>query len=128
MKSRLVTALYLALLAGIVLLADNRQYHGLFDGIRRMPSGDKLGHFLLMGLLSFLLNVSFDCRTVRLFGRPLLLGGLVACAAVTLEEFSQIFVRYRTFDPLDLLFDYAGIWTFGRLALYLKIRRGRPAK
>ena len=128
MKSRLVTVIYLALLAGIVLLADNRQYHGLFDGVRSIPGGDKLGHFLLMGLLSFLLNVSFDCRAVRLFGRLLLVGSLVACAAVTLEEFSQIFVRYRTFDPLDLLFDFAGIWSFGRLALYLKIRRGRPAE
>jgi polysaccharide biosynthesis protein VpsQ len=128
MKSRFFTVIYLMLLAGIVLLAGSQQYHGLFDGVRRIPGGDKLGHFLLMGLLSLLLNVSLDCRTVRAFGRPLLLGSLVACVAVTLEEFSQIFVRYRTFDPVDLFFDYGGIWAFGRLALYLKIRRGRPAE
>jgi len=128
MKSRFVTVLYLALLAGIVLLADSQQSQGLFDGVRRIPGGDKLGHFLLMGLLSFLLNVSLDCRTLRVFARPLLLGGLVACVAVTLEEFSQIFVRYRTFDLVDLVFDYGGIWAFGRLALSLKIRRGRPAE
>ena len=120
MKSRLVTSLYIALLAVIVLLADNQQYHGLFNDIRRIPGGDKLGHFLLMGLLSFLLNVSLNCRTVRALGRPLLLGSLVAFAAVTLEEFSQIFVPYRTFDPVDLLFDYGGILAFGRLALYFK--------
>ncbi len=128
MKSRLVTGIYLMLLARIVLLADNHQYHGVFDGVRRIPGGDKLGHFVLMGLLSFLLNVSFDCRTVRAFGWTLLLGSLVACVAVTLEEFSQIFVRYRTFDPVDLIFDYGGIWAFGRLALYFKIRRGRHAE
>ena len=128
MKSRFVTVLYLVLLPGIVLLADDRQYHGLFDGVRRIPGGDKLGHFLLMGLLSFLLNVSLDCRTLRVFGRTLLTGSLVACVAVTLEELSQLFVRYRTFDFADLLFDYGGIWVFGRLALRLKIRRGRPAK
>ena len=128
MKSRFVTVIYLTVLAGIVVLADNHQYHGLFDGVRRIPGGDKLGHFLLMGLLSFLLNVSLDCRTLRAFGRALLLGSLIACVAVTLEEFSQIFVRYRTFDPVDLLFDYGGIWAFGRLALRLKIRRERHAK
>lgn len=128
MKSRFATVLYLALLAGIVLLADSQQSHGLFDGVRSIPGGDKLGHFLLMGALSFLLNVSLGCRTVRVCGRPLLLGSLVACAAVTLEEFSQIFVRYRTFDLVDLFFDSAGIWAFGRLALYLKVKRSRPAE
>ena len=127
MKSRFVTVLYLALLAGIVLLADSHQFRGLFDGVRRIPGGDKLGHFLLMGLLSFLLNVSLDCRALRAFGRAALVGSLVACAAVTLEEFSQLFVRYRTFDPVDLVFDYAGIWAFGRLAVHLKTRRARRA-
>jgi polysaccharide biosynthesis protein VpsQ len=125
MKSRIVTAVYLMLLAGVVALADGRQSHGLFDGVRSIPGGDKLGHFLLMGLLSFLLNVSLDCRALRAFGRAALVGSLVACAAVTLEEFSQLFVRHRTFDPVDLIFDYGGIWVFGRLALRLKLRRRR---
>lgn len=125
MKSRYITVLYFILLAGIVFLADNHQYHTLFNGIRRIPGGDKLGHFLLMGLLSFLLNASLSCRTVRVFAARVLLGSVIACAAVTLEELSQIFVRYRTFDLLDLLFDYAGIWAFGRLAFCLKLRRER---
>jgi hypothetical protein len=128
MKSRLITALYVALLAGIVFLADHSEYHNLFGGVRRIPGGDKLGHFLLMGLFSFLLNASLSCRTVRVFFARVLLGSLIACAAVTLEELSQIFVRYRTFDPADLVFDYAGIWAFGRLALHLKLRRGRHAR
>lgn len=128
MKSRLITVLYFLVLAGIVLLADTREYHTVFDAVRRIPGGDKLGHFLLMGMLSFLLNVSLSCRTVRISAaRVLLLGSAVACAAVTLEEFSQIFVRYRTFDLVDLFFDYAGIWAFGRLALYVELRRS-PAE
>jgi VanZ family protein len=127
MKSKLIAALYITLLAVVVFLADHREYHTLFEGVRRIPGGDKLGHFLLMGLFSFLLNASLSCRTVRLRGAGVLLGSLVACAAVTLEELSQIFVRYRTFDPADLVFDYAGIWAFGRLALHLKLRRGRKS-
>ncbi len=81
-----------------------------------------------MGLLSFLLNVSLSCRTVRVFAARVLLGSAIAFAAVTLEELSQIFVRYRTFDLADLFFDYAGIWAFGRLALSLKMRRGRCSR
>jgi hypothetical protein len=127
MKSRLITVLYITLLAGIVLLADTREYHNVFDAVRRIPGGDKLGHFLLMGLFSFLLNVSLSCRTMRVTSARVLLGSAIACAAVTLEEFSQIFVRYRTFDLVDLAFDYAGIWAFGRLALYAELRRGRAA-
>lgn len=123
MKSRYITVLYFILLAGIVFLADNHQYHTLFNGIRGIPGGDKLGHFLLIGLLSFLLNASLSCRTVRVFAVRVLLGSVIACAAVTLEELSQLFVRYRTFDLTDLFFDYAGIWTFGKLALYLEMRR-----
>lgn len=125
MKSRIVTVLYLALLAGIVVLADSHQRHGLFDAVRSIPGGDKLGHFLLMGVLTLRRNESLNCRTLRVCGRALLLGSLVAFAAVTLEEFSQIFVPYRTFDPVDLFFDYGGIWAFGRLALYFKSSRSK---
>ena len=128
MKTRVITTLYVALLAGIILLAGSREYHTLFSGIRRIPGGDKLGHFLLMGLFSLLLNASLSCRMVRILAARVLLGSAVACAAVTLEEVSQIFVRYRTFDPVDLVFDYAGIWAFGRLALYIKLRRGRDSR
>jgi VanZ family protein len=128
MKTRLITSLYVVLLVVIVLLADHREYHTVFDAVRRIPGGDKLGHFLLMGLFSFLMNVSLSCRTVRISAARVLLGSAVVCAAVTLEEFSQIFVRYRTFDLVDLAFDYAGIWAFGRLALYVELRRGRCSR
>lgn len=127
MKLRLTTLLYFVLLAGVVALADHHRYHTLFSVVRGIPGGDKLGHFLLMGLFSFLLNVSLCCRTVRVFAGRVLLGGVVACLAVTLEELSQIFVRYRSFDPVDLLFDYAGIWAFGRAALHLRVRRSLKA-
>lgn len=123
MKTRLLTVFYILLLLGVVYLAGHRQYHGLFSTIRSIPAGDKVGHFLLMGLLSFLVNLSLRCRTVNLFSRAVLFGSLVVCLAVTLEELSQIFVRYRSFDPADLIFDYLGIWLFGRAALHLWKRR-----
>jgi len=127
MRTKSITALYVLLLAGIVYLAGHRQYHGLFSAVRSVPGGDKLGHLLLMGLLSFLLNTSLRCRTVGVCGRRILLGSIIVCVAVTLEEVSQIFVRYRSFDPVDLLFDYLGIWAFGKAAVYLRARRSLRA-
>ena len=123
MKTKLITAFYVSLLVGIVYLADHHQYHAVFSAVRAVPGGDKLGHLLLMGLFSFLLNASLGCRTVGVYGARLLLGSAIVCAAVTLEEFSQIFLRYRSFDLLDLLFDYVGIWAFGRAAAYVCRRR-----
>jgi hypothetical protein len=37
---------------------------------------------------------------------------------------SQMLVRHRSFDLLDLLFDYLGIWMFGRIALHVSKRSG----
>jgi len=121
--TKLLTALYVLLLAGIVYLADHHRYHGLFSAVRSVPGGDKLGHLILMGLFSFLLNTSLRCRTVGAYAGRVLLGSVIVCVAVTLEEVSQLFLRYRSFDPLDLFFDYVGIWAFGKAAVYFCKRR-----
>src|SRR5215211_3996967 len=111
-----LTALYFLILGVIVFLADQKKYQPLFRRVRELPYGDKLGHLILMGLFSFLLNMALQCRTLRLWKVELLKGSLIVALIVTLEEFSQLFVRYRTFDLGDLLFDYIGIFSFGLLA------------
>jgi VanZ family protein len=82
-----------------------------------------LGHFILMGVFSFLLNMALSSRTVRLWRLEVLKGSLVVALVVTLEEISQLFIRYRSFDTVDLLFDYAGIFSFGLFAHLLTGRR-----
>ena len=111
-----ITALYVLLLSIIIYLANHREYYGVFAAIRAVSGGDKLGHFLLMGLFSYLVNVSLRSRILTLRSQPLLLGSVIVYLAVTLEEFSQICLRHRSFDLLDLFCDYAGIWLFGRVA------------
>jgi VanZ family protein len=118
-----LTGLYFLLLGVIVFLADQQQYQPLFRRVRELPYGDKLGHLILMGLFSFLLNMALQCRTLRVWKIELLRGSLAVALVVTLEEFSQLFVRYRTFDAGDLLFDYLGIFSFGLLARLLTRRR-----
>jgi VanZ family protein len=118
-----LTGIYLFILGVIVFLADQKKYQPLFRRVREMPYGDKLGHFVLMGLFSFLLNMALGCRTWRIGRIHLLRGSLIVALVVTLEEFSQLFVPYRTFDPGDLLCDYIGIFSFGMLAYFLTKRR-----
>ena len=80
------------------------------------PYGDKVGHFVLMGTFSFLVNMSLACRKVRFRRRQLLIGSLGVAVLVTVEELSQVFFASRTFSLVDLGFSLAGIWSFGMLA------------
>lgn len=127
MKLKHLAIVYALFLALLVFLADQRQYQFVFRVVRRTPYADKAGHFLLMGIFSLLVNLALSCRKTRIGKLSLLTGSLVVGIVVTLEEFSQIFVRYRSFDPVDLAFDYAGIILFGLLASYLtKLRPAQP--
>jgi VanZ family protein len=110
---KIIAAVYIFILAGIVVLADFRQTQFIFGFIEEFPFGDKIGHFLLMGMFSFLVNLACGAKIFRIRNFSCLLGSLVVLAIVTAEEVSQIFVSGRTFDPGDLLADVAGILIFG---------------
>jgi VanZ family protein len=126
MKLKHLAIVYTLFLVVLVFLADQKQYQFIFRVVRRTPYADKAGHFLLMGVLSLLVNLALSCRKTRIGRLSLLTGSIVVAVVVTLEEFSQIFVRYRSFDPVDLLCDYAGIILFGLLASYLTKLRPAP--
>jgi VanZ family protein len=76
------------------------------------PNGDKLGHFLLMGGLAFLLTLPLS-RRYQLPG----LGFLAVLIAI--EEFSQRFFNNRHPSWSDLACSLAGVVVFGGLALWL---------
>lgn len=119
---KILTVCYVLILAGIIFVADRKSTQYLLNFIGNIPYGDKLGHFFLMGTFSFLLNLSLNCR--RFWG--ILLGSLFVAVVVTIEEFSQILVRGRTFDWTDLVSDFLGIYIMGELArlIFLKFRFG----
>ena len=122
-KTRWLAGVYLLILCVIVFLADQKRFQFLFKFIRETPYADKVGHFFLMGGFSFILNMAMNCATMKVWRFRLLKGSLIVALIVTLEEFSQLFIRYRTFDLIDLTCDYLGIFLFARLALYLTNRR-----
>jgi len=107
---------WVTFLIGLVLLADSGRGRRLFDLVQAVPAGDKLGHFVLFGILSFLVNLLFRAAEIRLGRISVLKGSAIIAVIVTLEECSQLFFRWRTFDLVDLAADIAGIWLFSRLA------------
>lgn len=122
MKFKLVTGAYVLLLVIIVALADWRAPQPLFAFMYGIPYGDKLGHFFVMGLFSLVLNLSLSCRAFVVRGVRVLKGTLIVLCLVMLEETSQLFIRHRSFDMVDLLFDCLGIFTFDLCARYLQTR------
>ncbi len=120
---KVLLVVYVLILAVIIFLADRKGTRYLLNFVGNIPYGDKLGHFCLMGGFSFLLNLVLDARTISVWKLNYLLGSLIVLVIVTLEELSQIFVRGRTFDWGDLVFDYLGILLFGELARFILRRK-----
>ncbi len=121
-RIKVLAAAYIFILAGIVVLADVRETQFLFNFVRRLPFGDKIGHFCLMGMFSFVVNLILNARTVGFGKFKYLLGSLIVLAVVAAEEFSQRFVRGRTFDAGDLIADALGILLFGEAARFVAAR------
>jgi VanZ family protein len=123
MKTKLLAMCYFLFLAVVVYCADSSAHQHLFSFIRSIPGGDKSGHFMLMGAFALLLNLSLSFRVVAVAGKALLIGSIAALTLITIEEFSQRYIPYRTFDLLDLLADFAGVLIFSRLALMFRERQ-----
>jgi hypothetical protein len=122
-RMKILLVVYILILAFIIFLADRKGTRYMLNFVGNIPYGDKLGHFLLMGGFSFLLNLVLDARNFRLWKFNYLLGSLIVFVVVTIEEFSQIWVSGRTFDWSDLVFDFLGIFLFGELARFICQRK-----
>lgn len=120
---KILTVLFIILLVLIILAANLGLGPVLFTFLDGIPGGDKLGHFVLMGILSFLVNYLLGGKRIHIRSIHIPTGTAIVMAIVTLEEISQIFLEHRGFSLGDLFFDYAGIIIFGYLAEFLHRRR-----
>lgn len=116
MKWRWFTLIWAVLVAVIIWMADQHGPQHAFAWLYYVPGGDKLGHWLLIGGLAFLLNLSLQCRCFTWAGRRWLLGSAVVLGLAALEEASQIFLPSRTADWGDFAADLLGIWMLGGCA------------
>ena len=108
------------LFIGFVILSANLGWDFFFfDWVKYLPLGDKMAHFLLVGGVSFFVNLLLEVKKVKFVGVKFLLGSLVVFIFITTEEFSQMFLIRRNFDLIDLTANYLGIFFFGQLALLI---------
>lgn len=112
----------------IIAIADNRHLPSFLRAIYDFPFGDKVGHFILFGIFSFTANLALSGLTDHKAQKShFIILNAAILAAVTIEEFSQLFLVMRNFSLFDLFSGYAGIVCFAILAqkACAKMRRER---
>jgi VanZ family protein len=90
---------------------------------RRIPYDDKIAHFFLAGVLSFLVNLNLSLSQVNIGKVKILKGSLLLFVLITIEECSQSLFPVRSFSLSDLFSNYAGVLCFGRAAISLMNNR-----
>ena len=111
---RVLTVLYALAIAGIVWCASAGWYRATFAWVQSYAS-DKWLHFMLVGLMALLLNLSLNLAAVSQRTKWLLWGTTLMLLLATLEEASQFWLSHRTLDIGDLACNYLGILIIGHL-------------
>ncbi|MCC6985798.1 MAG: VanZ family protein [Anaerolineales bacterium] len=104
----------------VIILADRDAIPPFIRALYDFPYGDKLGHFILYGLLNFFLTRAFLPRFALNRKLIALSVGLTLALIVAAEEFSQQFFSARTFDLVDLAARYVGVFAGGWAAWKFK--------
>lgn len=116
---------YSSLILIIIYMADLGS--PLLRVIHAIPYGDKIGHFVLIGGLTLLINLAVNCHRISVGRLKFLTASLVIVVLITLEEFSQLFVASRHFDLGDLAANYLGIVFCSWLAVWWQQRQIQEA-
>src|SRR5688572_15661087 len=112
-----LTILFSLFIILIIVLADTGNL-GVIAFVYRIPFADKLGHFILYGILALLIDLSL-LRSMPSHSRIgiVFLSGLTLALLIGIEELSQQHFSNRTFDLVDLSASYLGLIFFSWLAL-----------
>ena len=119
-KISLLGIVFFLFIIWIIYLANSGLNSIFFDFVKTIPFGDKLGHFILFGSLTFFATIILKFRTFSIGKFHIYYGFTFVSAFVIIEEFSQIFIASRTFDLLDLSADFIGIITATILAYIIQ--------
>jgi polysaccharide biosynthesis protein VpsQ len=98
-------ALFFIFCSTVIYLAYQKKIPGFLAII---PHYDYIGHFVLFGMLFYLLHRAIKRFSIKTIPLALILIGAFAIV----EESLQIFSPNRTFDLLDLFLSLAGICFF----------------
>ena len=119
---------YLALLLGIIVMKNANIGLSIFQFMNDIAHLDKVGHFILFGLLSFTLTFALKHKSVKLKGITLPVGAAIIMSATIIEECSQIYIASRTFSFFDMLANITGVICFSVLAHSMPLRKSQEIR
>src|SRR5512141_2961714 len=115
-----LTFLFMIFILLVIVLADMNKL-GILHFINSIPYGDKIGQFILYGILTLLLDLTFIRALPHRNPKLLVVSiGLILAVLIGAEEFSQQYFPSRTFDLVDLTFSYLGVIFFSLVSLKIK--------
>ena len=116
-----ISVLFLVFMIMVIVLADRGSLPHSIRAFYNFQNGDKLGHFILYGLLNFFFTRAFlSARLSQTRSRVTLSVGLTLALLIALEEWSQRYFSTRTFDQVDLTASFLGLIVGGWAAWRIK--------
>ena len=113
--------LFFLFICWVTYEANLGQYNTFIMLGRKIPSGDKIGHFLVYGIMALLLNYSLRFARISILKMTVYTGSVVVFSFAIIEEFTQLAFESRTFDYADMISDVAGIALFSLLTLLAEV-------
>ena len=110
-----------------MLAADLGAAGSLLSAVHAMPGGDKIAHFLLVGILSLLVNLTLRSASFRVGPVRLQYGTIALLTLSIIEESSQRWLASRQFSLGDMAANCAGIVVFGYVAAWWVARGERES-
>ncbi len=114
---------YFLFLCLLILMKNLNLGNSVFGLLHGIPHIDKLGHFFLYGLLTYLMSFALKHRSIKLMTIRIPMAPVIMLIATFMEECSQITQEFRTFSLLDMLANAVGIVCFGTLAIWFTRRK-----
>ncbi len=116
-----ISVLFFVFIIALIILADKGDIPPFIRALYDFPNGDKLGHFILYGLFAFFITRTFlSSLPSKSRSWVTLSVGLTLAFGIALEEWSQQFFSARTFDLIDLLVSFFGVFVGGCVAFKIK--------
>jgi VanZ family protein len=122
-KTRIATLIFFLFICLVIIGADTGKMPHWLAQVYHFPNGDKVGHFVLYGIMAFLMNMSFPKWNLHAGSITLPGGSLLFAAFSILEEISQSFFASRNSSLLDVTFSLLGILAFSFLSNWFIKRR-----
>ncbi len=99
----------------LIFQANNANNNIFFDIVKVVPFGDKIGHVILYGSLSYVTIIALQNKQISIGEYLLPLGAVIVSICAITEEVCQLFLINRRFDLIDMFADLLGILIFSLL-------------